>query len=643
VRKFSPTAILVFALALAGSAGGCAVRIPFLSFPSESEADSTAPGTQTRSQEPQQADRTEANATATRRGQSEYTPPPLSARAATAPRAENPLTATFKKATRSLADALTIKPRVIPADDPTRLSTDPGPIDAELYVSAARLMENRGEFLAAQQQYEKALEVETNCLAALVGLSRLYHRQGRMDEAIRLCHLAVEVHPESGLAHNDLGLCYARRMQVERAVESLSAAVQLQPESQLYRNNLAAALVLAGRIEEARMHLAQVHGSAITEYNLGYLLHKQGKRDAARDHFQRALQLDPALRPAAQMLLSYRRQEPGVNRTPQRTLTHGEAPRPPVRAPADLAVDAPRPERPETQEPAPRFPPALTDVPPTPAQADPPVADQRARPPVRDPVRSSLPDSPSELPRQGPQQDWPVIRSDAPRRPAVEPSSDGNDVADTMRAPPDNEDEADNVRTPPDFGPRVPLSVDERPDQVGPRPPMQVEKDPAPAEPEVNAPPPAPQAEFLRAPIRDLRIKRDGRFTPTNPSTPPDQSFAPDPYRNVPSMPSEPSTNARANRMDEPAVVRDALRGEEPTSPRDLPAEPPPTPRRWPPTPSNATGGELPESWYTGDFSFVPRRIAPPNDEPPPRRPTAEPPVPDATSPAPIWLSPEDR
>ena len=57
----------------------------------------------------------------------------------------------------------------------------------------------------------------------------------------------------------------------------VSMAVQIQPSSKLYRNNLAAALVLAGRTNEALMHMNQVHGTAIANYNLGYLLYKQGK------------------------------------------------------------------------------------------------------------------------------------------------------------------------------------------------------------------------------------------------------------------------------------------------------------------------------------------------------------------------------
>jgi hypothetical protein len=117
---------------------------------------------------------------------------------------------------------------------------------------------------------------------------------------------------------------------------------------------------------------------------------------------------------------------------------------------------------------------------------------------------------------------------------------------------------------------------------------------------------------------------------------------APDPYRNVLGLPAESSLNTPANQMNEPAEAQGALRGEERTNSRDLPEEAPPTPRRWLPTPSNANGEPLPDSWYTGDFSFVPRRIAPPNDEPPSRGPAADPRASDATSPAPIWLSPED-
>ncbi len=287
--------VLLVLLALAGSVSGCALRLPQFSL-GQNEAYSPEAG-----QMPSAAPAGTPQVPAVARPQS---------------RPANSIAATFKKAARSVGDALTIKPKVIHAHDPTSLTTETGPIGPDLYISAAQLTENRRDFESARLHYERALEIDENCLPALIGLGRLYHRLGKMDLAVLYSQRAVEAHPDSPMARNDLGLCYARMRQFQPAVESLSVAVQLKPDSTLFRNNLAAALTLAGRNNEALMHLSQVHSAAVANYNLGYLLFKQGKMTEARNYFQRALQADPQLLAAAQLLMRVRAQMPAGEAPP---------------------------------------------------------------------------------------------------------------------------------------------------------------------------------------------------------------------------------------------------------------------------------------------------------------------------------------
>jgi len=334
------------------------------------------------------------------------------------PKKENPISAAWKKATQSVGDALTIKPKVIPAADATHLSTDPGPVGPDLYLSAARLMESRGQPAAAVVQYEKALSIDANHLPSLLGLGRLHHREGRMDDAIRTCLRATQAHPQSAIAYNDLGLCYSRLSRVESAIKTLSTAVELEPDSKLYRNNLAAALVQAGRHQEALSNWTHVHGTAVAHYNLGYLLYKQGKKDAAREQFQLALEQDPPLRQAAQMLARLRpppssrrsRRLPGVIHAPPAT----PAPtRPPV---ANRAVPPSDP----------------TDVPPV-KQIDKPSPSQAtaARPSQEAPHEppATLPPSRKKepvvdtLPKREHSTNLPTSSPPAPARPATAPTA----------------------------------------------------------------------------------------------------------------------------------------------------------------------------------------------------------------------------
>jgi Tfp pilus assembly protein PilF len=214
----------------------------------------------------------------------------------------------LKRTADSITEALTIKPKVIPAKDPTSLNSSPGKIGADLYVRAARIHESRGNFDAAAAEYDKALKSEPKDLSALVGYARLHDRQQNFAEAERLYHEATTADASSALAWNDLGLCYARQRKHEQAVNSLDKAIELQPQNQMYRNNVATVLVEMGQADKAWSHLTATNPLAVAHYNMGYLLNKQGQRQLAMQHLQRAIAEDGSLAAAEQLLAQLERQ-----------------------------------------------------------------------------------------------------------------------------------------------------------------------------------------------------------------------------------------------------------------------------------------------------------------------------------------------
>lgn len=214
----------------------------------------------------------------------------------------------LEKAADSIADALTIEPKVIPPTDPTSLSSKPKKLDAEVFVRAARIHESRGNFAAAEAQYKKGLEVEPNDQSALVGLARLYDRQEHFAEAEKLYKQATSIDPNSALVWNDLGLCYARQKRFDDAVATLNTAIRLQPQNKMYRNNAATVLMEAGRHDEAWSHLSAVSEPAVAHYNMAYLLHQRRHDQLAMQHLEMALASDPSLAPAEQLLAQIRDQ-----------------------------------------------------------------------------------------------------------------------------------------------------------------------------------------------------------------------------------------------------------------------------------------------------------------------------------------------
>jgi Tfp pilus assembly protein PilF len=208
----------------------------------------------------------------------------------------------LKKSATKVSSWFTIQPKVIPADDAVSLASSPPPIGANVFLVPGKWLESRGDFPGALSQYEKALQTDPRNLAALLSLARIHCRQSNFEQAETLYQRAIKFHPDSAPALNDLGLCYSHDHKPDQAIAVLERAVQLDPKRDLYRNNLAAALVKAGRPAEALDQLLAVQGEAVAHYNVGFFLYQLGAPDQAARYFERALEKDPALKAAQQML-----------------------------------------------------------------------------------------------------------------------------------------------------------------------------------------------------------------------------------------------------------------------------------------------------------------------------------------------------
>ncbi|MCA9196316.1 MAG: tetratricopeptide repeat protein [Planctomycetales bacterium] len=179
--------------------------------------------------------------------------------------------------------------------DPTSLSYNSGPVTPDLHLAAAAMYESQNLVQDARAQYELALKIDNSHREALIGLGRLLHRQGEHTNAIAVYEVATKAHPSDAVILNDLGLCYGRTGDTTKALEVLQQAITLQPDSELYRNNLAAILVQADQPEAAVQVLAEVHGAAIANYNVGFLLNQRGLANAAQPYLAKSLEFDPNL------------------------------------------------------------------------------------------------------------------------------------------------------------------------------------------------------------------------------------------------------------------------------------------------------------------------------------------------------------
>ncbi len=225
--------------------------------------------------------------------------------------------------------------------DAVSLSSEAHP-SAKLYFSVARMYEQRGRLKEAAQQYDKALRLKPNHLGAMLGCARVMDRLNRPENAAALYARAAKAYPREASVFNNMGAFFGRRGKMSEAIAAMNRAVGLQPKQAKYRNNMAVLLVEMGLNDQALTHLRAVSSDAIANYNLGFLLSKKGQTQTAVHHFAVALQADPSMVQARQML-----QRTALARKPQ-------TPTLPRRTETRIGTRPVRPVLPPSQAPPPR-------------------------------------------------------------------------------------------------------------------------------------------------------------------------------------------------------------------------------------------------------------------------------------------------
>ena len=224
---------------------------------------------------------------------------------------------TVKQGVNKVADAITPTPHVIPADDPTLLSTKSKPTP-ELYLSMAKFYEESGKPAAAEQAYQQALRMAPKHLGAHLAYARFKERQGETREAIQWCQRAARLYPNEAAVYNDWGLICARHGIHGEALAAYRRAIELQPKRPLYRNNIAVLLVDMGQADQALTHLMAVYSEAEAHYKLGYLLQAKGEIHQAMWAFSQAAGLNPSMREARVWLQHLQAQQASMARANRR-------------------------------------------------------------------------------------------------------------------------------------------------------------------------------------------------------------------------------------------------------------------------------------------------------------------------------------
>ncbi len=187
------------------------------------------------------------------------------------------------------------------SSDPTSLSNMPTSLGPEIWITNGQLYETQGKQAKAMENYVKALEVEPNSEAALMSIGRLHARQQQYMEAEKYFTRALAVKPQAD-TFNEIAMLQQKQGRIAESQASLFKAIQLEPANVRYRNNLAGVLVSSGQSDAAVQQLQQVHSVAEANYNVAFLHFSNQNLPAAQQYLQLALQADPNLTRARDLL-----------------------------------------------------------------------------------------------------------------------------------------------------------------------------------------------------------------------------------------------------------------------------------------------------------------------------------------------------
>ncbi len=154
----------------------------------------------------------------------------------------------------------------------------------------------------ARKQYEQALEIDANDIAAYQALGKIHLKMGDLDGAVKWYRKGLEKQPKDASLWSDLGMCHARRKEWPPALDALRRATDLDPDNKQRWNLLGSCLVRAGQPDEAFAAFRKGGSEARAHYHMAFMLHHMKQDGAARQHLQAVAQEDPAFTDAQRLL-----------------------------------------------------------------------------------------------------------------------------------------------------------------------------------------------------------------------------------------------------------------------------------------------------------------------------------------------------
>ena len=155
--------------------------------------------------------------------------------------------------------------------------------------------QERGRHKEAVEEFNKVIVIDPLHVKAYNGLGVSYSELKDYSKAISAYLTALKLNPELDYVHNNLGYCYLLQGNMDAAVDAFRKAAALNTGSSRIHNNLGMAYLMKGDAEKGREELAIGGGDAWAVYNMARLYYQNDMFYEAREHFAKALDMNPSL------------------------------------------------------------------------------------------------------------------------------------------------------------------------------------------------------------------------------------------------------------------------------------------------------------------------------------------------------------
>jgi Flp pilus assembly protein TadD len=158
--------------------------------------------------------------------------------------------------------------------------------------------QGRGRHREAIEEFNKAIRIDPLYVKAFNGIAVSLDQTGEHERAQEYYQAALAIKPELDYLYNNLGYSFLLQERYEEAAAAFEKANALAGgQTSRIRNNLALANSALGKVDPATVPDNPRH-QALVEYTAANHLLKNGGFEEARNHYGKALTLDPDLRGA---------------------------------------------------------------------------------------------------------------------------------------------------------------------------------------------------------------------------------------------------------------------------------------------------------------------------------------------------------